>query len=60
MRAFGVRALELLTLGYIPYAKITDLVCDWGGRLSKEKVTCECPDSLWSIVVRCWRKMPGD
>jgi hypothetical protein len=31
-----------------------------GGRLSKEKVTCECPDSLWSIVVRCWRKMPGD
>ena len=24
MRAFGVLALELLTLGYIPYAKITD------------------------------------
>ena len=29
--AFGVLAWELLTLGYIPYAKITDLVCDWGG-----------------------------
>ncbi len=65
MRAFGVLALELLTLGYIPYAKITDdqVVVEFvtgGGRLSKEKVTCECPDSLWSIVVRCWRKMPGD
>jgi hypothetical protein len=31
-----------------------------GGRLSKEEVTCECPDSLWSIVVRCWRKSPKD
>jgi hypothetical protein len=48
-----------LTLDYIPYAKITDdqKMVDFvteGGRLSKEEVTCECPDALWSIVVRCW------
>ena len=63
--AFGVLVWELLTLGYIPYAKITDdqKVVEFvtgGGRLSKEEVTCECPDSLWSIVVRCWSKTPKD
>ena len=31
-----------------------------GGRLSKEEVTCECPDALWSIVVRCWSKKTTD
>jgi ankyrin repeat protein len=63
--AFGVLAWELLTLGYIPYAKFTDdqKVVEFvtgGGRLSKEEVTCECPDALWSIMVRCWSKKPRD
>jgi hypothetical protein len=43
VRAFGVRALELLTLGYIPYAKITDLVCDWGGEAVEGKGNLRVP-----------------
>ncbi len=63
--AFGVLAWELLTLGYIPYAKITDdqKVIEFvigGGRLSKAEVTCECPHALWSTMVRCWSKKPRD
>jgi hypothetical protein len=62
---FAILCYEVLTLGDIPYFEITDnqkLVAfvTGGGRLSREQVTCECPDALWSLMQRCWSKKAKD
>ena len=60
--AFAVLIWEMLTLGIIPYFDITndreliDLVTS-GGLPSRDHMTCECPDTLWVLMERCWSKV---
>jgi ubiquitin-large subunit ribosomal protein L40e len=60
--AFAVLIWEILTLGNIPYFDITndrELIefVTSGGLPSRDQMTCECPDTLWSLLERCWSKM---
>ena len=60
--AFAVLIWEMLTLGMIPYFDITndreliDFVTS-GGLPSRDHMTCECPDTLWVLMERCWSKV---
>ncbi len=60
--AFAVLIWEMLTLGIIPYFDITndreliDFVTS-GGLPSRDHMTCECPDTLWVLMERCWSKV---
>ena len=65
MWSFAVLGWEVLTLGDIPYFEITDdqkvvAFVTGGGRLSREKMACECPDALWSLLQRCWSRKTRD
>eukprot|EP00960_Hanusia_phi_P031412 749277-Hanusia_phi.AAC.5 len=58
--AFGVTCWEILTWVKVPYYNITqvDEVIRYvvsGGRLSREEITGECPDTVWNLMDSCWR-----
>ncbi|EKX47444.1 hypothetical protein GUITHDRAFT_69679, partial [Guillardia theta CCMP2712] len=63
--AYGVTCWEILTCAKIPYYNITQddgviqFVCS-GGRLQRDEIEGECPDTLWELMEDCWRTNHGD
>lgn len=65
VQSCAVLGWEVLTLGDIPYFESTDdqkllAFVTGGGRLSRDQVTCECPDAFWGLLQRCWSKNAKD
>ncbi|XP_036449497.1 proto-oncogene tyrosine-protein kinase ROS-like [Colossoma macropomum] len=59
--AFGVLLWEIMTLGKQPYPAFSNQEVlhhvNTGGRLP---APAECPQSLYKVMLECWRKEPGE
>ncbi len=58
--SFGVTCWEVFEFGTLPYGSMSDQeIFDFLSQQNRLEKPKDCPESVWKVIVPCWRDKPA-